>query len=300
MTKEEVKALIKAKIEGQGTNVDAGSVLPAILNGIIDLIEEGGGGTSDAVQYVPQELTEAQQMQARKNQGLYCSSAIAGGSIEWDGDTSSITPIMFMGQIPLYRIAESPTDIPINSILNYKDESQEIKSFDIMRTIADFEGQGDGFVCVNESEMAVVLIAQNAIIESDTFNGIYFTANVRALYYSAFERIENKISPDYIEKNENAIVRIHDITHNVMYYGNCEIRVEEETEIEILPGNGYEDTDIFYSSIYGDVGSLGITTKAGSQNIFLSPMSAGKALALVMSNNPKIGGIWVSFICNVE
>ena len=71
MTKEEVKALIKAKIEGQGTNVDAGSVLPAILNGIIDLIEEGGGGTSDAVQYVPQELTEAQQMQARKNQDLY-------------------------------------------------------------------------------------------------------------------------------------------------------------------------------------------------------------------------------------
>ena len=31
----------------------------------------GGGGTSDAVQYIPQELTEAQQMQARKNLGVY-------------------------------------------------------------------------------------------------------------------------------------------------------------------------------------------------------------------------------------
>lgn len=32
-----------------------------------------GGGTSDAVQYIPQELTEEQQMQARKNLGLYRS-----------------------------------------------------------------------------------------------------------------------------------------------------------------------------------------------------------------------------------
>lgn len=34
-------------------------------------ISQGGGGSSDAVQYIPQTLTEAQQMQARKNQGLY-------------------------------------------------------------------------------------------------------------------------------------------------------------------------------------------------------------------------------------
>lgn len=38
MSKQEIAALIAAKIEGQGTNVDAGSVLPAILNGILDLI----------------------------------------------------------------------------------------------------------------------------------------------------------------------------------------------------------------------------------------------------------------------
>lgn len=38
MTKEQVKALVAAKIEGQGTNVDAGSALPAILNGILELI----------------------------------------------------------------------------------------------------------------------------------------------------------------------------------------------------------------------------------------------------------------------
>lgn len=41
----------------------------------------GGGGTSDAVQYIPQELTESQQMQARKNLGVY-----------WKDETE-ITPI---------------------------------------------------------------------------------------------------------------------------------------------------------------------------------------------------------------
>lgn len=38
MNKQEILALIDAKIKGQGTAVDAGSVLPDILNGIIDLI----------------------------------------------------------------------------------------------------------------------------------------------------------------------------------------------------------------------------------------------------------------------
>lgn len=36
MTKEEIKALVASKIEGQGTNLDAASVLPTILNWIID------------------------------------------------------------------------------------------------------------------------------------------------------------------------------------------------------------------------------------------------------------------------
>lgn len=40
----------------------------------------GGGGTSDAVQYIPQELTTEQQMQARKNLGVY-----------WKGETEIAT-----------------------------------------------------------------------------------------------------------------------------------------------------------------------------------------------------------------
>lgn len=40
MTKEQILFLITSKIEGQGNQIDAGSTLPAILHGIMDLIPE--------------------------------------------------------------------------------------------------------------------------------------------------------------------------------------------------------------------------------------------------------------------
>ncbi len=40
MTKEQILALISSKVEGQGNQIDAGSTLPAILRGIMDLIPE--------------------------------------------------------------------------------------------------------------------------------------------------------------------------------------------------------------------------------------------------------------------
>lgn len=42
MTKEELIALVDAKITGQGSAVDAGGALPEILKGLIELIPEGG------------------------------------------------------------------------------------------------------------------------------------------------------------------------------------------------------------------------------------------------------------------
>ena len=45
MTKEEIKALVNAKIAGQGSAVDVGSALPAILNGILELAASGGERT---------------------------------------------------------------------------------------------------------------------------------------------------------------------------------------------------------------------------------------------------------------
>lgn len=44
MTKEEMKALVSAKIAGQGNQVDLGNALPTIINAIIDALPGGGGG----------------------------------------------------------------------------------------------------------------------------------------------------------------------------------------------------------------------------------------------------------------
>lgn len=62
--------------KGEIRDIDGRLLLPE-LEGRARLFERnleesgnGGGGTSDAVQYIPQELTESQQMQARKNLGL--------------------------------------------------------------------------------------------------------------------------------------------------------------------------------------------------------------------------------------
>lgn len=40
MTKDEIKALVAAKIAGQGSAIDAASVLPTILDAIVDAIPE--------------------------------------------------------------------------------------------------------------------------------------------------------------------------------------------------------------------------------------------------------------------
>lgn len=46
MTKEQIQALIDAKIAGQGSAIDIGGALPAILGGILELATQSGGPVS--------------------------------------------------------------------------------------------------------------------------------------------------------------------------------------------------------------------------------------------------------------
>lgn len=201
MTSQEVRALIDAKIKGQGTNVDAGSVLPAILNGILDLIDSGGGGgTSDAVQYIPQELTSPQQMQARKNQGLYYSEGGSGDVIlTWDGDTTGLESVDVGQEVVMYKVSD---DAPqkelvkslgmtvggVEQIINIPQQS--------IITIEGGYGLGDAYIIVaTESE---------ASLESYTFTkGIWFVKGTTGNYvskftYGATETVHH-IEPKYIK-----------------------------------------------------------------------------------------------------
>lgn len=78
MTKEEAKALVAQKVAGQDTNVDAGSVLPAILNFILDLLPGGGGesglkvivSTADWAQISREGVTTSTKAEAAQIAGI--------------------------------------------------------------------------------------------------------------------------------------------------------------------------------------------------------------------------------------
>lgn len=202
MTKEEVKALIKAKIEGQGTAIDASSVLPAILNGIMDLIDEGGGGgTSDAVQYIPQELTEAQQMQARKNQGLYYTEGTPAGVITWDGNTEEKEKVD-LDFYSLYKIADAPADLPGDKIIKVLNASNEEFTFGT-QSMNPTSGYLVGGECTLGSEHGAFFIANNPHLEYPTpfegLIGIYVSDNVRTIEYDAYGETIHQIPSEYLE-----------------------------------------------------------------------------------------------------
>ena len=196
MTRQEIQALIDAKIKGQGTAVDAGSVLPAILTGILDLIEQGGGGgTADAVQYIPQELTEPQQMQARKNQGLYYSEETPAGVITWDGDTTGKEVIE--GD---YTFCKVSTDAPpmesVKTVGNVRRGGEE--------SIHDIEDTTpiDGGYVINNGIIIVITESEATIQGLSLSKGVWFRTEgnrfVSKLTYDAYETIHH-IEPKYIK-----------------------------------------------------------------------------------------------------
>lgn len=235
MTRQEVRALIDAKIKGQGTNVDAGSVLPAILNGILDLIDSGGGGgTSDAVQYIPQELTESQQMQARKNQGLYYEEEeTLAGVISWDGNTEGKESID-LGGILAYKVANFPKDIPQDAWLGYTStEELETTPFtqivDYGQTMPGAEGKmllgaisGGGVVIVADQ---FSMDADGTTIEAD---GIYFTLNARSFSYDAYDGEVHQIPAKYIPNVGAPAVKMEvPSMGNAVYYNMAQINVNQ-------------------------------------------------------------------------
>ena len=184
MTKEQIIALIDAKIAGQGTAVDASSSLPSILKGILDLIG-GGGGTSDAVQYVPQTLTEAQQMQARKNQGLYYEETTEGEKTVTTPDSPDAKwPYPQENSIPygddyFRRITDdAPAQADIIEMIISGETTvagSDLQSFDITGLV-DFPSTVQGYSAnpfVSSRQMFIV-VSEDTVVDGNTYKkGIY-------------------------------------------------------------------------------------------------------------------------------
>lgn len=160
----------------------------------------GGGDATDAIKYTEQTLNESQQMQARKNQGLYYSEG--GGedvTINWDGDTTGLESVDIGDGVVLYKVSDdAPQKESVKSIGMTVSGDEQI--IDIpQQSIIPIEGGygiGDAYVIVaTESE---------ASLDSYTFTkGIWFVKGTTGNYtskftYGATETIHH-IEPKYIK-----------------------------------------------------------------------------------------------------
>ena len=103
-----VKSIVEPKdinVLWLDTNDPKSPILKAYADGEWKAISsgEGGGGSAEgAVSYEPQELTDEQKMQARKNQGLYYTEGEGEKDVVFDvtcDDEASIPDLPLMGRI---------------------------------------------------------------------------------------------------------------------------------------------------------------------------------------------------------
>lgn len=96
MTKEEIKALVAAKIAGQGSAIDSASVLPTILDAIIDIIPSGGYSKQIVMNigsgslFEDKTAEEAAEILGITNEafekliaGEYCSALLKGAAVSY-------------------------------------------------------------------------------------------------------------------------------------------------------------------------------------------------------------------------
>lgn len=119
-----------------------------------DISQGGGGGSSDAVQYIPQELTEAQQIQARKNQGLYWSKE---SSATWDGDTAGLDSIMGMWyKVPAFE------SVTLDSVTRIERFDGEVIEIITAEDLSEMFGLDPGVFIMESEYQSVVTLTQDA------------------------------------------------------------------------------------------------------------------------------------------
>lgn len=139
MTKEEIVALIATKIEGQGTNIDAGSVLPVILNGIIDLIPASPTPPTPAETMALLSVT-SQSTQAELISGSG-TGLTKGAACEALGITSADLDKLLEGNA--VRFAYSGGSIAVGSIAGNTVNLGDAAAFSITISYNDQEGTYD-------------------------------------------------------------------------------------------------------------------------------------------------------------
>lgn len=99
MTKEQILAEIAAKIDGQGSAIDAGSALPGILRGILEIAVSGGNVQSDWA-----------QTNSAKEDYIKNKPTIPAAQIQSDWEQSDNTKLDFIKNKPTIPAAQVNAD----------------------------------------------------------------------------------------------------------------------------------------------------------------------------------------------
>lgn len=207
MTKEQIAALIAAKITGQGSMVDIGGALPEILTA---LAENG----------ISTDMTVAEQMQARKDLGLYYEETTTGEkTVQYTDEPESAT---------LSGYAKISDDTP---------EKTDIVSFTTQSGDGlGFQDRADGYELYPIGAPSGVQIA--VILDDSAGNepGIYFNllgaeyASLAVLVYNGPVTVVSKVPAKYVPVAWNQLV-----TEGTKI---AEVTIGEETTEVFAPEGG--------------------------------------------------------------
>lgn len=217
---EEWLALI-AGMEG----IEPGAPISRVEKWLAYIAENGGGGgggdSSDAIKFTAQTLTEAQQMQARKNQGLYCEDV---ETIEWDGDTEGRTEIPINRFVSMYRTAD--TNFTESNIDTLAGAQVKIRYFDDFTEEWNYRTETvlycdklmdkvyEIIISGSFDYAMLMVITETMTADSYTFDkGIYFARIANEDYpdcptytssfsYGEINKIEEKYLPDTVASEE--------------------------------------------------------------------------------------------------
>lgn len=212
----------------------------------------GGGGATNAVKYTEQTLTEEQQMQARKNLGLYYEHG-ESVVIEWDGGTTGRATIDAGGML-FYKVSDnvlSASDFACATMTTSDGGSSKIPPEYILEL-------ADGFVLAGNfilsARAGVYDIGISITVPED---GVY-SAMEEGMYVTRLEIVHETVSkidkkfipiglPDLAEKDIDSLNYVQNKPYDMIY--NKRI---EDVDCRMIVYDSYdsEAVDILYN--FGD------------------------------------------------
>lgn len=192
------------KILMSGLNVNKKGTLEEEL----DSLGTGGGG-ADAVKYTPQELTEEQIKQTRKNLGLYWSES---NRIEWDGDTTGRITIAIEDMIAFYKVSDNvltQSDLVGATITMSDGESAPIPP-EYIQEIADGVIMGGGSILSARAGTYDCSLSGYSFSLTVPEDGVYFAIEdgqyyITRLIHETASKIEEKFIPDSIARADDVV-----------------------------------------------------------------------------------------------